>query len=360
STLYASTRPKLTSPTPATRSTTRRNRSPAARPTSAVPDASDTSHVRLPRPTPAISSTALGTEPAAPAALAAEKIAAQDAIVSGFDAVAERAVRNPRRGLMGSAPSPRWIRNALQSVLAPSKTSTVAPRSPRITSRCPIASSGAAPAAPSAAYARSMTAIPAAPASPPSQPFRSVERIRYSDSGPSWSATKNPSPKPTVNACTRVHDPPVPAQRRSNGAHHVASADLSRPVRRRVPGPRTEPPQHGVPDLRRDPDPAPDCVSHRPRRRPVGAPYVDRRLRRRRGRLGPRSPDARLPREVPALVVRLEPRAGPVREPRRRLPRPDGRPLPVDRRAAERPPGHAVSRREERPEPLASARQVDP
>ena len=44
--------------------------------------------------------------------------------------------------------------------------------------------------------------------------------------------------------------------------------------------------------------------------------------------------DDRVPPEVPALVVRLEPRAAAVREPRRRLPRADGRPLSVDRRAA--------------------------
>src|SRR5512132_595563 len=46
-----------------------------------------------------------------------------------------------------------------------------------------------------------MTAIPEAIASPTSQPFRSVDRIRYSESGPSWSATKKPRPKPTENAC---------------------------------------------------------------------------------------------------------------------------------------------------------------
>jgi hypothetical protein len=40
-----------------------------------------------------------------------------------------------------------------------------------------------------------MTAIPAAIARPTPQPFLSVERIRYSDSGPSWSATKKPSPE---------------------------------------------------------------------------------------------------------------------------------------------------------------------
>jgi hypothetical protein len=102
-------------------------------------------------PTPRMRRTAPGIESAAPAALAAEKIAAQDAIVSGFEAVADSAVRNPRRGLTGSAPSPSRIRNALRSVLAPRRRSTAAPRSPRIVSSGPIASSGAAPAAPRAA-----------------------------------------------------------------------------------------------------------------------------------------------------------------------------------------------------------------
>src|SRR5206468_10305310 len=46
------------------------------------------------------------------------------------------------------------------------------------------------------------------------------------------------------------------------------------------------------------------------------------------------APHDRVPAEVPALVVRLEPRAAPVLEPHRHLSRPDGRPLSVDRRAA--------------------------
>ena len=60
------------------------------------------SQTRLPSPTPATSSAAPPAESAAPAALAAEKIAAHDAIVSGFEAVAESAVRNARFGLRAS------------------------------------------------------------------------------------------------------------------------------------------------------------------------------------------------------------------------------------------------------------------
>ena len=52
---------------------------------------------------------------------AAVKIAAQEAIVIGFDAVAASAVRNARRGVetsSGTSP-PSRMRNALQSVRAP-------------------------------------------------------------------------------------------------------------------------------------------------------------------------------------------------------------------------------------------------
>src|SRR5919198_518104 len=106
----------------------------------------------------------------------------------------------------------------------------------------------------------------------------------------------------------------------------------------RVPGSAAQPAHHGLPADRRDPD--------RDRAR-------DRRRRRRRLGLGPRQrggrgnrrvalpgspPDDRVPAEVPALVVRLEPRAAPVRQPGRRLSGLDGRPLPGHGRPAG---GHA-------------------
>ena len=61
-------------------------------------------------------------------------------------------------------------------------------------------------------------------------------------------------------------------------------------------------------------------------------------VRRRDGRAAVpgAAADDPVPAEVPALVVRLEPRAAPVLEPDRRLSRPDGRPLPLHRRAAGR------------------------
>src|SRR5947209_10715639 len=46
-------------------------------------------------------------------------------------------------------------------------------------------------------------------ASPTAHPPRSVERIRNSDIGPSWSATKNPRPKPTTSECTRSWSQPA-------------------------------------------------------------------------------------------------------------------------------------------------------
>src|SRR6185369_7753363 len=44
-------------------------------------------------------------------------------------------------------------------------------------------------------------------ASPTAQPRRRVERIRKSDIGPSWSATKKPSPNPTRTTCTTPRYP---------------------------------------------------------------------------------------------------------------------------------------------------------
>src|SRR3954454_12729962 len=51
--------------------------------------------------------------------------------------------------------------------------------------------------------------MPAPIASPTAQPRRSVERMRNSDIGPSWSATRNPSPNPTTPECTRSWSQPA-------------------------------------------------------------------------------------------------------------------------------------------------------
>src|SRR3954465_13480627 len=51
--------------------------------------------------------------------------------------------------------------------------------------------------------------MPAPIASPTVQPRRSGERLRNSDIGPSWSATKNPSPNPTTPECTRSWSQPA-------------------------------------------------------------------------------------------------------------------------------------------------------
>src|ERR1700720_247014 len=60
--------------------------------------------------------------------------------------------------------------------------------------------SGVAPPAPAPAYRPSTAAIPAPIAIPTRHPLRSVDLIRKSDIGPSWRATKNPSPKPMMTA----------------------------------------------------------------------------------------------------------------------------------------------------------------
>ena len=78
-------------------SAVRSARSPVARRTTATPVASSVTQARLPSATPATSGPA--PEPsAAPATLAAAKIAAQEAIVLGYDAVAASEVRNARCG----------------------------------------------------------------------------------------------------------------------------------------------------------------------------------------------------------------------------------------------------------------------
>jgi hypothetical protein len=56
--------------------------------------------------------------------------------------------------------------------------------------------------APAAAYSPSTTAIPAPMARPTRQPARSVDRMRKSDIGPSWRATRKPSPNPISAECT--------------------------------------------------------------------------------------------------------------------------------------------------------------
>src|SRR3954468_19750967 len=52
-----------------------------------------------------------------------------------------------------------------------------------------------------------MTATPAPMASPTRTPSRSVERISSNDIGPSWSATRNPSPNPIRTLCTSPASP---------------------------------------------------------------------------------------------------------------------------------------------------------
>ena len=77
--------------------------------------------VSVPVPTPTTSAAAVEPEPASAAVDAAEKAAAHEAIVSGFDAVAPSEVRNARRGEATSSRDspPSRTRNALYSVRSP-------------------------------------------------------------------------------------------------------------------------------------------------------------------------------------------------------------------------------------------------
>src|SRR5262252_4444550 len=135
---------------------------------------------------------------------------------------------------------------------------------------------------------------------------------------------------------------------------------LPRSVLSGLPGPSPRSPDDGLPDLHRRTD------RHRAgdaggRHVAVGRPRgLDGPGRGRRAPvLGPAADDP-LPAEVPALVVRLEPRAAALFQPRYGLPRADGRPLPVDGRGAVRSPRLPLSRRAARAQPLAAPGQVVP
>ena len=143
----ASAQPKKMSPAPAKASATRIARTPSERRAAAVPggeqrdpaeaadaDAGDQEH----RP------------PAAPTPDAAANTAAQDAIVSGFEAVAAAEVANARRGeaTSYSVSAPSRTRKASRSVLTPRNSRTAAPSSDSVVRSGSIASSDAAPAAP--------------------------------------------------------------------------------------------------------------------------------------------------------------------------------------------------------------------
>ncbi len=95
-------------------------RSPTQRRATLTPVARIAIQVMLPSPTPA-RSTATPAPSAAPAAPAAVKIAAHEAIVSGFDAVAPSAVANALRGELTSSSTspPSRTRKALTSVRIP-------------------------------------------------------------------------------------------------------------------------------------------------------------------------------------------------------------------------------------------------
>src|SRR6202035_4228444 len=200
--VYASAPPNPIKPAPATPSVTRIARRLIDRRARATPVARMVTHVRLPIATPATSSTAAPVVRTSPAALVAAKMAPQDTMVEGLDAVPPSAVRNARCGLDTSngVSSPMRTRSAAYSVRAPSHTSTIAPTRPSARRTGWMARNGVAPPAPAAAYRPSTAAMPAPIATPTFHPLRSVDLIRNRDIGPSWSATKNPNPNPTMAA----------------------------------------------------------------------------------------------------------------------------------------------------------------
>src|SRR5919199_6819683 len=105
-------------------------RGPSRRRPGAGPAESVTNQANEPAQTPASrTSAAAREEPTTLAVDAAEKIAAQAAIVIGFDAVAPSEVRKARRGeeTSSAASPPSRMRKALHSVFRPSRASTTAP-----------------------------------------------------------------------------------------------------------------------------------------------------------------------------------------------------------------------------------------
>ena len=134
-------------------------------------------------------------------------------------------------------------------------------------------------------------------------------------------------------------------------------------VRGRLSGPPAEPADHASSGSSRS-SRSRSCwhdhglLGHR-RRTSTGRRHG--RGRRHRAALPPAAADDPVPREVPALVVRLEPRAAALQQPGRRLRRADGRPLPVDRRRSSPCASTIPYPDAERDlEPLAAAGQVVP
>src|SRR5512132_2326167 len=126
---------------------------------------------------------------------------------------------------------------------------------------------------------------------------------------------------------------PIVSSLESNGADQPGRrCALPGAVLGRIPRSPAQPADDGLPGNRRDSDSdrrGDRRGSHAELRR-SRARRDDRDRRRRNYHFGA-APADRVPAEVPALVVRLEPRTAQVLEPRRCLPRPDGRSLPVDR-----------------------------
>ncbi len=112
---------------------------------------------------------------------------------------------------------------------------------------------------------------------------------------------------------------------------------------RRLPRPCPRPDEHRVPSRRGPPGPRPARGGLR-----LGLAVVQRnrrviRRRRRRAPLPRAVAHARVPGDLPEVVVRLQPRAAALHQPGLGLPRPARRPVPVDHRApigAPRVPRH--------------------
>src|SRR5215212_11303936 len=79
--------------------------------------------------------------------------------------------------------------------------------------------------------------MPAPMASPTPQPARKVERMSSSDIGPSWRATKKPSPKPTSAECIgRLWQTRAAGARAGRRARRPSPVASGRP--RALPAPR--------------------------------------------------------------------------------------------------------------------------
>src|SRR5438552_1890694 len=157
---------------------------------------------RLPTPIPTIRARVPEVVAVKDAVDAAPKMAAHDAMVIGFEAVAASEVRRAARGEMtsSSVSAPNRTLKADLNVFTPIQISTTAPANPRTNRKASILSSCAAPATPRQAYKKSTVAAPTPTAKPVGIPTLIDVRRHNKQTGTTCAATNRPRQRPTKRA----------------------------------------------------------------------------------------------------------------------------------------------------------------